>query len=87
MVGRDLHVGGVLHAQVNLCRLGLSVSWVLGLAGQIGVVVLLLRGELERGDGRDPLCVFDLLCGLGDALGDDCSGPVQPSYLEDEKKR
>ena len=82
VVRRDLDVGRVLHTEVDLGGLGLPVSRILRLAGQVGVVVLLLRGELEGRDGRDPLGILDFLRGLRDSFRDHRARSVQPGYLE-----
>lgn len=82
MVGGDGDVGRVVHPQPDLGRLGRAVGRVLRLARDDGLVVGLLGGELELGDGGDALGVLDLLCALGDALGEDVALAVQPGDLE-----
>jgi len=65
-----------------LGRLGLPVCRILSLAGEASVVMRLLGGELEDGDGCHPLGVLHLFCLLSDALCDDCAAAIKPSYLE-----
>ena len=81
-IGRDLDVRRVLHQEPDRGRLGQRVGQVLGLAGQVRVVVLLLGRQLQHGDGRLPLCVLHGLDCLGDALIDSGAVSIEPIDLK-----
>ena len=70
VVGLDRHMGGVLHDEVDGGRPRHPVGRVLRRAGQGRVVMLLLGGEGQLGDGGDPLGVLDLLGRVHLPLGD-----------------